>query len=335
MAAATYNFDIEQGSDFIINFQYNDENNIPINLSGKCVVLRWTQNDGGGKVFSTSVPASLENEDSGYSLVANSQGTITLQISAQKTKLYSFTSATYDLDILETDGTLKKNTRLSTGNVGIIRRNFDVITDCNALSLNPDIPAPTPVVTSTNGVTPTPTVTASPNVDLCMPEDCLELDIYSVVHTGSGLNIIDNSNNSSVIHTTDTRSIENIEVAINGLSHSSPQDLTFLLVPPSGDTVLLSANTKIANYQNNFSFMFSNKAIGDRYLNTVSHGGLCNIYNKTDTTKFNSNTLVGSFNNLFNYSNVGDWTLYVNDNDIGASGSISSWKLIITYIPAG
>ena len=76
MAAATYNFDIEQGSDFIINFQYNDENNIPINLSGKCVVLRWTQNDGGGKVFSTSVPASLENEDSGYSLVANSQGTI-------------------------------------------------------------------------------------------------------------------------------------------------------------------------------------------------------------------------------------------------------------------
>jgi len=338
MAAATYNFNIEQGSDFILKFQYNDENNIPVNLSGKCVVLRWAQNDGGGKVFSTSVPASLENEDSGYSLVADSQGTITLQISAQKTKLYSFTSATYDLDIIETDGILKKNTRLSTGSVGILRRNFDIITDCTTLSLNPDIPSPTltPTVTSTatTGITLTPT-TALQNIDLCMPEDCLELDIYSVVYSGSGLSIADNSNNSGIIHTTDSRLIENIEVAINGLTHSAAQDLTFLLVPPSGDTVLLSANTKIANYKDNFSFMFSNKAIGDQYLNTVSHGGLCNIYNKTDITKFNNSTLVSTLSNLFNYSNTGNWTLYVNDNDIGASGSISSWKLIVTYIPAG
>ena len=335
MAAATYNFDIEQGSDFILSFQYNDENSIPVNLSGKCVVLRWTQNDGGGKIFSTSVPASLENQDSGYSLVANSQGTITLQISAQKTKAYTFTSATYDLDIIETDGTLKKNTRLSTGNVGVILRNFDVITDCATLSLDPNIPAPTPVVTATTGITPTPTITASPNIDLCMPDDCLELDIYSVVYSGSGLNINDNSNNSGIINVTDNRLIENIEVAINGLSHTSPQDLTFLLAPPSGNTILLSSNTKINNYQSNFSFMFSNKAIGNQYLNTVSHGGLCDIYDKTSITKFNGETLAGTFSDLFNYSNTGNWTLYANDNDIGASGSINSWKLIITYIPAG
>jgi subtilisin-like proprotein convertase family protein len=335
MAAAIYNFNIEQGSDFILSFQYNDENNIPVNLNGKCVVLRWTQNDGGGKIFSTSVPASLENEDSGYLLTANSQGTITFQISAQKTKLYSFSSATYDLDIIETEGTLKKNTRLSTGNVGVIQRNFDVITDCSTLNLNPDIPPSTPIVTATTGITPTPTATSLANEDLCMPEDCLDLDIYSVVYSGSGLNIVDNSNNSGTINVSDNRLIENIEIAINGLSHPSPQDLTFLLAPPSGDTVLLSSNTKITNYQSNFSFMFSNKAIGDRYLNTVSHGGLCNIYDKTNTTKFNNSTLVSSFSNLFNYSNVGNWTLYANDNDIGASGSISSWKLIITYLPAG
>jgi subtilisin-like proprotein convertase family protein len=333
MPAAVFSFDLEQGSDFVINFQYNDENGIPVDLSSKCVVLRWTQSDGGGKVFSSSVPASLENEDSGYSLTANSLGTITLKISAQKTKLYSFSSAIYDLDIIENTGTLKKNTRLSTGTISIIPRNFSVITDCGLLSLNPDIPPPTPTpTTEPTGVTPTPTVT--PTVaDLCLPEDCVELDIYSVVYTGSGIVIEDNTINSDMITTTDNRLIENIEVAINGLRHSSPQDLTFILSPPSGDMVLLSANNKITNYQDGFSFMFSNKAVGNQYLYNISNGGICNILDKTDIVKFGNETLVPEFDHLFNYSNSGDWFLYVNDNDIGVSGSVDSWKLIITYIP--
>lgn len=332
MPAATFNFPIEQGSDFVITFQYNDENNIPIDLSSKCIVLRWTQDDGGGKIFSSSVPASLENEDSGYLLSANALGSINLQISAQKTKLYTFKTAIYDLDIIENTGALKKNIRLSTGAVTIVSRNFPVITDCTTLSLNPDIPAPTPTVTVPTGTTPTPTLT--PTVEnLCLPEDCLELDIYSVVYTGSSLTIADNSLNSGVISVADNRTIENIEVAVNGLSHPSPMDLSFFLVPPSGDTVLLSANSKINNYQPGFSFMFSNKAIGDRYLHNVSHGGLCNILDKTDIVKFDNKTLTPAFNGLFNYSNTGNWTLYVNDNDIGASGSIVSWKLIVTYIP--
>lgn len=332
MPAAIYNFPIEQGSDFTINFQYNDEAGIPVDLSSKCVVLRWTQDDGGGKVFSSSVPSSLENEDSGYILTANSLGTITLKISAQKTKFYTFTSAIYDLDIIENTGTLKKNTRLSTGTVSIISRNFSVITDCGLLSLNPDIPAPTPNVTETTGTTPTPTVTPTA-VDLCMPDDCIDLDIYSVVYSGSGILIQDNSINSGIVTTSDNRVIENIELAINGLRHSSPQDLTFLLSPPSGDTILLSANNKIVNYSSGFSFMFSNKAMQNQYINTVPHGGLCRIQDKTSIVKFNDLPLSSGFNSLFNYSNSGDWTLYANDNDIGASGSIDSWKLIITYVP--
>jgi hypothetical protein len=79
--------------------------------------------------------------------------------------------------------------------------------------------------------------------------------------------------------------------------------------------------------------MFSNKAIGDKYLRNVPHGGLCNILDKTDIVKFDNKTLTPTFNGLFNYSNTGNWTLYANDNDIGASGYINSWKLIITYIP--
>jgi len=332
MPAAIFNFPIEQGSDFIITFQYNDENNIPINLSSKCVVLRWTQDDGGGKSFSSYVPASLEDPISGYTLVANSVGSIKLQISAQKTKLYSFKTATYDLDIIENNGLLNKNTRLATGTITIVPRNFSVITDCSILSLDSDIPAPTPTVTVPTGTTPTPTVTPTLE-NLCLPDDCLELDIYSVVYTGSSLTIQDNSINSGVISVSDNRRIENVEVAINGLSHSSPTDLSFFLVPPSGDTVLLSANSKINNYESKFSFMFSNKAIGNKYLHNISNGGLCNILDKTDIVKFENKTLTPVFDGLFNYSNTGDWKLYINDNDIGASGSIDSWKLILTYIP--
>ena len=161
----------------------------------------------------------------------------------------------------------------------------------------------------------------------------MELDIYSVVYTGSRLTIQDNAINSGVVSINDNRRIENVEVAINGLSHSSPTDLTFLLSPPSGDTILLSANSKINNYQPGFSFMFSNKAIGDKYLHNISTGGLCNIVDKTDVVKFDNKTLSPVFDDLFNYSNTGNWTLYVNDNDIGVSGSIESWKLIVTYIP--
>ena len=128
--------------------------------------------------------------------------------------------------------------------------------------------------------------------------------------------------------------IENIELAINKLAHSSPQDIAFLLAPPSGSKILLSANHKIVNNNNNFSFMFSNKATATSYLHNISNGGLCNIYDKTSSYKYNNENLLYSFDHLFDTSTTGVWTLYAKDTDPLSSGSLDSWKLIVTYKPA-
>jgi subtilisin-like proprotein convertase family protein len=338
MAAATYNFQIEQGSHFEINFRYLSENNSPINLSDKCIVLRWLEAPTAKlATFSSATPASLDNS-SGYSLSGNNLGIINFQISSTQTKNYNFTNATYDLDIIESSLSSSKNLRLLTGTIGLITRNFSIVENCGLISSDPripldaDAPAPSVTVAPTGGVSPTPT--AGPDsTDLCLPEDCISLDIYATTYTGSGFIIQDNQNNSSIISTSATGMIENIELAINGLRHDSPQDLTFILSPPSGSGILLSANSKIPNrsIDNGFSFMFSNKASVGSYLHNINNGGLCNIYDKTNIVKFNEQNLLNSFDHIINSSITGSWTLYANDNDVGVSGTIDSWKLILTY----
>jgi len=322
MAAAVYNFIIEQGSDFSIVFQYNDANGKGIDLTSKCVLLRFIDNLSQNiKTFNSCEANSLAST-SGYSLTADNAGTITLQISAKITKDYIFDNANYELDVVQ--GLLSdidyKNTRISTGQISILKRTSGI-----------GIPGVTPT-----GTTPTAdiviTPTATPEItDLCLP-DCLTLDVYSTVYTGSGLSILDNQSVSGSVNVTNTGLIENIEIAINGLRHDNPQDLRMFLCPPSGNKVLLSANNKISNYQSGFSFMFSNKAPATTYLNTVSHGGVCNILDKTSIVKFSNETLTGSLTGLFNRSGTGNWRLLLNDSDIGGSGSIDSWKLIVTYV---
>jgi len=337
MPAASYNFLIEQGSEHNIVFKYLDANNNPIDLSNKCVILRWIDSNNNIKTFSSATTASLDNA-SGYSLTADNQGSITFKIAANKTKDYDFTTAVYDLDIVETVGLVIKNTRILTGTIGLVTRNFTICENCALINADPDVPLPNdtnivPTLTPTNSGTPVPTPTITPTElgDLCLPEDCISLDIFSVVYTGSGITINDNQNNSGTINISNTGIIENVELAINGLKHSNPQDLTFILTPPSGSGILLSANSKINNYATNFSFMFSNKAPSGSYLSNITNGGLCEIVNKTDTYIFNNQNLTYSFNHLFNSSITGVWTLYANDNDIEISGSLDSWKLILTY----
>ena len=331
MAAVTYNFTIEQGSDFEISFQYNDTSGNGINLTDKCILLRWIQDDNNGQIFSSQSNSSLDPQNGGYTLVGNNLGLIKLNISSERTKTYAFNTATYDLDVIETINNVPKNTRIATGSIPIVKRNFSVVTDCTALSSDPDVVVVTPTTTSTGII---PTITPTIETNLCLPEDCLELDIYSVVYTASGLSIPDNSIISGYVTTTDNRNITNIELAINGLRHNSPQDLTMLLSPPSGNKILLSSGDKISNYVTGFSYMFSNKAISGIYLNNTTNGGVCNILDKTNIVKYNNETLNSSFSHLFNTPVTGVWSLIVKDNDIGVSGSIDSWKLIVTYEPS-
>lgn len=340
MAAVTYNFPIEQGSDFEISFVYLAANGTPIDLTDKCVVFQFSSSEttvGQCSKYVLSSQANSIYDVNGWSLSANNVGIINIKISAELTQNFNFTNAIYDLDIISQTGNLR-NIRLSTGIITILKRNFSVFDAC---PINTDIctlvvtqtPTPTdsPTVTPTDGTTQTPTPTVTQFEDLCLPYDCVDIDIYSVVYNGSGLVIDDQSTVSGTITTTDTRVIENVELAINRLQHSSPQDLVGVLSPPSGDKILLFANQKIPNNNNNFSFMFSNKADPMAYLHNITNGGMCNIYDKTSLINYNSENLLSSFNHLAGSSVTGDWTLYIKDTDPLSSGLFDSWKLIITY----
>ena len=308
MAAANYNFYIEQGSAYKLTFLYTDQNNSPVDIRDYCVLMQWLTNTGDTYTFSNR----YTGDD--YDFQSYADGSIILQIPARITNTYVFDSFVYDLDLQEPTeqypGGGLTTYRLATGSVGMIKRNIPTsLPDCANVS------------SSVN------------NLAKSCDNECNNLDVYSVIYNGNSLNIPDNSSISDTIIINDSRLIDNVEVAINGLNHDSPQDLMFILAPPSGNKILLSANSKILNYKSGFSFMFSNRASNGSYISNVVSGGLCNIADKTSTTAYNGETLISNINGLIGSSSVGNWQLIVVDNDPGVSGTVSSWKLIVTYQP--
>lgn len=322
MVAANYNFIVEQGSDFEINFQYSDENGNPVDLSNNqttCIVMQMIPNS----PVAAKTSFSTRDQDSGYSLIGSDKGLITLRLTNALTKLYSFDTAVYDLDIIQENSIL----RLVSGVVSMQKRQTP-FPSCQ-------IQQPTSGGSNTDnsGDPPTPTTPPPDPEDLCLKTDCIDVDIYSIIYPGSGLNIPDLSSVSGYVVTTDTRLIDNVELVINNLNHTSPQDLQILLSPPSGNKVLLAGNNKILNNSNNFSFMFSNKANPTSYLHNVTNGNLCNIYNKTNLINYSNENLTASFSHLFGHSVTGLWNLIIKDTDPIGSGYIDGWKLILTYRP--
>lgn len=331
MAAINYNFDIEKGSNFVISFVYNDSNGNPVNLTDKCVTWSLIDNSGTTRIYSNKAidPYLVK----GWSLTANNLGIIDIKLSADETQKFNFVSALYDLDVKETTNS-KENIRLSTGSIGLINRNVAPPSECS-ISSDPIVATSVPLPTSTaSGDVPQPTPTPVAEItDFCLPlpYGCGPIDLFSTVYPGSGLVINDMSSATGSVIVSNTGLISNIELAINKLSHQDPTDLVMLLQPPSGNKILLAANQNISNFSNNFSFMFSNKANSGQYLHNISNGESCRIYNKTSLINYNNETLLSGFDHLFNYAVTGAWNLIVKDTDPVGSGSIDSWKLIITY----
>lgn len=336
MPAANHPFSIEQGSDFQITFRYVDENNTSVNLTNWYVLFKFVSNT--GQVY------SFDNitKTTDYSLVASSTGDVILNIPAHITNAYTFDTANYDLDLQEPneqyEGSGLKRYRLAQGLITIVKRNttipaFDILAPINGQIL-----------------------------DAC---DLNCSQIGSTVYPGSGLTIRDNMANSSFINIVDSRPIDTVEVSINGLIHRNPQDLTMFLTPPSGDKILLFAHHKINNYIPGFSFMLSDRAIPQSTVNNVINGGSCRIIDKTNSVRFdnsisslvcdsngcqeikipfnvsasgqitinslNNENLLSSFSHLQGYVPSGNWYLHVIDNDVGSSGLLDNWKLIVNY----
>lgn len=329
MPAVNFNFDIEKGSDFTISFVYNEPDGNPVNLNNKCVILSLSGEDGSIRRYSSR--ALSDYNTNGWNLTADNNGIITWNASASETNTFNFTNAVYDLDVKEI-GTIKlNNVRLSQGLINIIQRNIVLVDSSCPSSLDALVSTPSPTITNASPGPTTPTPTVTETTDFCLPYDCGPIDLFSTVYSGSGLVLNDLSTTSGSVTVSNTGVISNIELAINKLSHQSPSDLVFLLAPPSGDKILLSANSKISNFNNNFSFMFSNKADNNKYLYNISNGQICNILDKRNTINYNNENLNSSFDHLFGASLTGVWNFIVSDTDPLGSGQIDSWKLIITY----
>jgi hypothetical protein len=139
MPAANYSFTIEKGTAFVISFEYRDDNNLPINLTNWCARLRWKDNDNNIKTFVSNT------RNSQYEFIIDPLlGKIVLRIPAAQTAAYTFTSASYDLELQEPNdlysGGGKKVFRILEGSISVIERNvpdtdafsctFDTQDDC-------------------------------------------------------------------------------------------------------------------------------------------------------------------------------------------------------------
>lgn len=309
MAAINYDFSIEQGSYSTVTFVYQDVNGNNLDLTGWCVIIQWKDNLDNIKIFSN------REKTNNYDITTYSDGRIVFNLSANTTNSYNFDTAIYDLDIQEPNeqyaGSGYKTLRLATGIISIIKRANPqtLLTNCADL-----------LVSEANS---------------CSIE-CLTNDIYAVSYGGNGFSIPDMGYSTDTISISDSRLIEKVEIMINGLRHKTPQDLQFLLSPPTGDPILLANNHKISHYIPGFNFVFSDDAPSDQYLHNIKNNQKCRIYYKTSSITIDGThypNVETSLSHLQNSSAQGNWTLLIADSDPYESGTISSWHLIITYYP--
>ena len=304
MPAVQYDFPIESGSATEVTFKYLDTASNLVDISNYAVFLRWKTNTGEIYTFSNC------EKSTDYSLTTNN-GYIVFKLPARTTQNYSFLSAIYDLELQQPNeqyaGSGYTLERIVYGTITIIQKNVPVLVPLELCKLQ-----------SQN----------SECEDLCC--DNRILDPFSYSYSGDRIDILDNSSGISTINIYDSGVIENIEVSLNNLNHSSPQDLRIVLQPPNGNKILLSGHNKIQNNRPDFNFTFSNKANQNTYLYNVTNFGYANILDKTSIVKLNDETLDSSLNELVGTIPVGNWSLIIFDDDVPVTGYLESWNLILT-----
>lgn len=343
MPAAEYNFFIEQGSNFDLTFQYLDEDNnpIPISSTEDCVVFKFQPDDLGTVKFPEVTYSSSSSNISFKKINIGSDGQMLLSLPYSDTKDFGWDTARYDLYLIKDRNAsstgLKKQYRLATGTMSLVKVATSANIDCEPPAIQSAPTTNTGGNTSTPDVTPTLTIQPQADiVDLCSLV-CGNLDLYSTLYQYSGpgglssLVINDNSTVSGQIPISSSLKIENIEVVVSGLRHQSPQDLSFVLIPPSGSGVLLAHNQKIVNGTNGAGFIFSRKALSNSYLHNMSGvSPYVNIYDKRNHHPSGNNLRAG-FSHLYNHALSGLWTLQIADTDPLGSGVLSGWGIIVQY----
>ena len=131
MAAAKYDFNIEQGSSFTISFTYKDSTNTVVNISNWCARIIMTTSDNQTITYNSGITSSS------YKMSLDGPtGKITLLLPAITTNNFTFKTAKYDLE-LESDDVLYSGggnytNRILYGVITIVKRisNNSTILDC-------------------------------------------------------------------------------------------------------------------------------------------------------------------------------------------------------------
>lgn len=284
MAATVYNFPIEQGTSFSIQFKYlNAEDASPINLSNHCVTLRIQPTP---DIEGTSIPILT------FTTVAETltpyyyfgldpdNGIIVLKFSAEMTNSYLqpgspspvvWTTAKYELEILTPDtffqGSMRTVKRLLQGEINLTGRVIPAVT----------IPGCGGSIGSSNSSITEEQISYSV-LDSCIGSPCEFIggnaNIYTLVNpdpaffgdTSIILKDLDNLENPYgnsypkylSVNIEESKIIERIDVLIDRMSHNFAQDVRLLLTH-NGSGVLLVSNNKF-NFDSklrNLSFILS------------------------------------------------------------------------------
>ena len=122
MGAASYNFNIEQGSSFSIAFTYKDDTNTIVDISNWCARMILTTSD------NQTITYSSGTTNSEYKMsIDGPNGKILLLLPASSTNNFTFKTAKYDLE-LESDDPLytgggNYTDRILYGTITIVKRN--------------------------------------------------------------------------------------------------------------------------------------------------------------------------------------------------------------------
>lgn len=122
MAAAKYDFTIEQGSSFRLSLVYKNAQGAPMDLTNWCARLIWTTNKNVNQTFlSTNIDYSVYKFN-----IDTTNGKVILSIPAETTNNFLFDNARYDLELQSDDdfymGGGKNIIRLLYGTITINKR---------------------------------------------------------------------------------------------------------------------------------------------------------------------------------------------------------------------
>jgi hypothetical protein len=275
MAATEYNFTIEQGTIFAIDFSYLNASNSAMDISNCCVVLRIQPLNGPNTNLITLTTTGNTTTIS-YSLrMFPEKGLISLRLPAETTNSYTWTTANYELEITYPDlfynGGSRIVKRLVQGTITLKKRLIpaDSLPSC---SLTEDAA----VVFGAEQ-----DLSSYSILDSCVGSPCEFIggnaNIYPVYNTSTSESVIyfkdrisvDNENPygksspfPASLSVTESRIIERIDVLFDGFSHANPTDLRVLLVHNGSGVLLLDQNKfSYNNKPKNLSFIISDYAV--------------------------------------------------------------------------